>query len=163
MVLKQNGLVAGTTVTGADGKYAFTELPWGDYAVFAEVPGYTQEVTQAVTLSAAAPLREKVDFTIWTAEGSHIITAVSQRKQEFGLDLYPNPTTGMVTIRLSRTTSGKVDVAVFNLLGVQVFRNQYTAQDQIRFDLADRATGIYMVKIGVEGRTFLKKLTLVRR
>jgi hypothetical protein len=160
LVLKQNGLVVANTVTGADGKYSFTGLQAGEYDVFVEVPGYTQNITQKVSVNAANPLKDKVDFTIWTSVGTHIITKVVQVTSEFKVVLYPNPTTGKVNIDLTWNDIRKADISVYNILGVQVFRNQYNAGDLITFDLAENVTGIYLIKIAAEGRTIVKKLTL---
>jgi len=127
MVLKQNGVVVANTVTGTDGKYSFNGLPAGDYDVFVEVLGYTQNVTQKVTLSAANPIKDKVDFTIWTSDGIRIITKIIQVESPFEVILYPNPTSGKVNINLTWNGFRKVDISVYNILGVQVFRNQYNA------------------------------------
>jgi len=163
MVLKQNGVVVANTVTGSDGKYSFTGLPAGVYDVYVEVVGYTQTINQLVELTVASPVKDKVDFTIWTSADTHIITKIVQVDNPFNAILYPNPTTGKVNIDLTWNDIRKVDVTVYNILGVPVFRNQYMAGDRITFDMSGNVTGIFMVKIAAEGRTIVKKLTLDRK
>jgi len=161
VVLKQGGVVVVSTTTAADGTYSFN-IPAGDYGVFVIVPGYTQEVTQNVTVNTANPVKEKVDFTIWTG-ASNIITNVRDLAGDFGIKLYPNPTSGKVNIDLTWNESKKVDVMVYNILGVQVFRNNYFTGEQITIDLSDQVTGIYLLKLNVDGQSFVRKLTLDKR
>jgi hypothetical protein len=57
----------------------------------------------------------------------------------------------------------KAEVTVYNVLGVEVFRNQYHTGELIRLDLTGRATGVYMVKITGGARSVVKKVTVDRR
>jgi hypothetical protein len=158
VVLKQNGVVVVSTLTTADGTYSFA-IPAGDYGVFVIFSGYMQEVTQNVTVNTANPVKDKVDFTIWTG-ASNIITNVRDLAGDTGIKLYPNPTSGKVNIDLSWNESKKVDVMIYNILGVQVFRNNYFTGERITIDLSDQVTGIYLVKLSAEGRSIVRKLTL---
>lgn len=161
VVLKQGSTVIVSTVTAADGTYSFL-VPAGDYSVFVVVPGYTQNVTQNVTVNTANPIKDKVDFTIWTGT-NNIITNVKDLNNDFGFKLYPNPTSGKVNIDLTWNGMSKVDVAIYNILGMQVLRNQYTPGDLITIDMSDQLTGIYLVKLNAEGQSIVRKLTLNRK
>jgi len=163
MVLRQNGAVVASTVTGPDGKYAFTGIPVAEYEVWTEIPGLTQNYNQKVTLTTAIPEKNKVDFTIWSSNGNRVITEVLEVNNLFHVVLYPNPTTGAVNIDLTWGELRKVDVTVYNILGVEVLRKQFNTGEQIRFDLDGNASGVYMVKLQGEGRTMVRKVTLDRR
>jgi hypothetical protein len=160
IVLKQNGVVVANTVTGPDGKYSFTGLPVGVYDVFVEITGYTQDITQKVTLTSTNTVKDKVDFTIWTSGGNRIVTEITQVKNAFDAVLYPNPSAGKVNIDITWNDIKTVDISVFNILGVEIFRNRYRNGELIQFDLSAKAAGVYMVKIGADNRTIVKKLTL---
>lgn len=163
MVLKQNGVVVANATTGADGVYVFSNLPTGEYEVFVEKAGYTQIVSQKVNLSAVNPVKDKIDFTIWTDLGTHIITNINTFKDDIVVTLYPNPTTGLVKIHLDRKDIREVEITVYNSSGTQVFRNQYWTDKLINFDLSGKVSGIYLVKIQSEGQTVIKKLILDKR
>ncbi|HPT32219.1 MAG TPA: putative Ig domain-containing protein, partial [Prolixibacteraceae bacterium] len=163
LVLKQNGLVVANTVTGLNGTYEFTGLAAGVYDVFAEVPGYTQTITQKVTLSTTTPVKDKVDFTIWTSSTTFVITSVQHVESAFTFNLYPNPTTGKVFVDLTWNGLRTADLTVYSILGVQVFRKEYHSGEQITFDMSGQVTGVYMVKVNAEGRTYVKKLILDRK
>jgi hypothetical protein len=162
VVLKQGATVIVSTVTAADGTYSFA-VPDGDYGVFVIVPGYTQNVTQNVTVNSANPIKDKVNFTIWTGTNSFVITRVNNISNDFGVTLYPNPTTGKVNIDLTWNDIRQVDVSVYNILGIQVFRSQYTPGNQITFDMSGQPAGIYLVKLNADDLTIVKKLTLDKR
>jgi hypothetical protein len=78
----------------------------------------------------------------------------------FEVSMYPNPTKGQVTIETGIVSATNVEVAVMNIAGKEVFRKTFSGSDAIRFNLADRASGMYMVLIEVEGQRVVKKLVL---
>jgi hypothetical protein len=78
----------------------------------------------------------------------------------FEVSMYPNPTKGQVTIETGLVSATNVEVAVMNIAGKEVFRKTFSGSDAIRFNLADRASGMYMVLIEVEGQRVVKKLVL---
>lgn len=163
MVLKKSGAVVANTVTAADGTYEFTKLPEGEYEVFVELPGYTQEVSQKATVNAANPVKDKINFTIWTDTNIHIITKVSDLMAGFGMKLYPNPTTGRVNIDLNWKDVREVQVTVFTIQGDQVFRKAYFTGERIVLDLSGNASGMYMIRLDGENRTEISKLVIDKR
>ena len=163
MVLKKNGAIVANTVTGADGTYEFKKLPEGEYEVFVELPGYTQEVSQKATVNAANPVKDKVNFTIWTDNNVHIITKVSDLLAGFGMKLYPNPTTGKVNIDLDWKDVREVLVSVFTIQGDQVFRKAYFTGERIVLDLSGNASGMYMIRLDGENRSEISKLIIDKR
>jgi len=163
MVLKQNGVVVANTVTGTDGTYEFASLPEGEYDVIVDVAGYTQQVNQKVTVNAANPVKDNVNFTLWTYNNDHIITSVPVISEGLGIKLYPNPTQGRVNILLSRKDIRETEVSVYNMSGAEIFRKKYFAGENIVFDLTGKVSGIYMVKISVEGVPVIHKLVLDRK
>jgi len=163
MVLKKDGAIVANTVTGADGTYEFKKLPEGEYEVFVELPGYTQEVSQKATVNAANPVKDKVNFTIWTDNNVHIITKVSDLLAGFGMKLYPNPTTGRVNIDLDWKDVREVLVSVFTIQGDQVFRKAYFTGERIVLDLSGNASGMYMIRLDGENRSEISKLIIDKR
>jgi hypothetical protein len=125
LVLKYNGNFVATAITGADGKYVFDKLPSGYYEVVVELAGYTQDAIRNVSLPDDVQMAQ-VDFTIWVSDNSHVITKFTEVENPFEAILYPNPSTGMVNIDLTWNGIRTVDISVYNMLGVQVFRNHYS-------------------------------------
>ncbi|HOI48091.1 MAG TPA: HYR domain-containing protein, partial [Prolixibacteraceae bacterium] len=162
MILKKNNIIIASTITGSDGKYSFTGLPAGEYDVFVEVPGYTQQVSVKVTLDADHPLKDNVNFTIWMKD-PRVITDVNDIENNFNLGMYPNPTRGKVNVSLTWNDIRDLQVTVYNLVGVELFRKAYRAGDQISFDLSQNVSGMYLVKFEAEGFSAVKKLVLDKK
>ena len=76
--------------------------------------------------------------------------------------LYPNPTKDMVNLQVSRSVSGQVDVAVYTVTGKQVIRRVFSETQLITFSMEDNVSGMYFVKLNIEGKEFVKKLILNR-
>ncbi|MFO8153714.1 T9SS type A sorting domain-containing protein [Thioalkalivibrio sp.] len=81
---------------------------------------------------------------------------------QFGVNLYPNPTQGEVTVDIDAPDLGEVGLSVFGINGKQILRRSYGATDRIIFDMSDHVSGMYFVKIDVDGTQVLKKLILKR-
>jgi hypothetical protein len=163
LLLKLGGNVVATTITGTDGTYAFDKLPAGDYEVAVELAGYTQDAVRKVTVSSAVPLADKIDFTIWTADNTHVITKISDLTNSFGMKIYPNPTTGKVNIDITWKNITDADVIVYNMLGAEVFHQKFFNGEKIIFNLSENSTGEYMVKVKAGDFTKIDKLIIDRR
>jgi hypothetical protein len=58
--------------------------------------------------------------------------------------------------------SGQVDVAVYTVTGKQVIRRVFSETQLITFSMEDNVSGMYFVKLNIEGKEFVKKLILNR-
>lgn len=80
-------------------------------------------------------------------------------------DLYPNPSTGFVTIPVSVTEATDLRISVVNMLGQEVFGKLQALQSggqyqSIQLDLSRLAQGVYQVNLAVQGRVVSKKLVI---
>ncbi|NLO00718.1 MAG: T9SS type A sorting domain-containing protein, partial [Bacteroidales bacterium] len=67
-----------------------------------------------------------------------------------------------VNLQVSRSVSGQVDVAVYTVTGKQVIRRVFSETQLITFSMEDNVSGMYFVKLNIEGKEFVKKLILDR-
>ncbi len=81
----------------------------------------------------------------------------------FELNLYPNPTKGLVTVELQERSATDIEIKVMNLSGAEVFRKNFGANDKIQINLSDQVSGMYMVLIESDGQRVVKKLILDKR
>ncbi|WP_346857051.1 HYR domain-containing protein [uncultured Draconibacterium sp.] len=81
----------------------------------------------------------------------------------FELNLYPNPTKGLVTVELQERSATDIEIKVMNVSGAEVFRKNFGANDKIQFNLSDQVSGMYMVLIEADGQRVVKKLILDKR
>jgi hypothetical protein len=103
---------------------------------------------------------EEVTIGITDPDGENVVTATIDLAVKMGFRLYPNPTRGQVNIEMNGTGIRDTEVSVYTLQGAEVFRKLYKAGDQISIDLSPYVSGVYMVRTGVEGATFLRKVIL---
>jgi len=88
--------------------------------------------TAAIASPAASPLQEDIIVSNGT------------------LGVYPNPNNGQFTLQLNKTEASKAEVLILNAQGSIVERRQVqlTGKGQtLSFNLRDKASGLYMVKV----------------
>ena len=77
-------------------------------------------------------------------------------------NVYPNPTSGNLTIEFTTSSAQAVSVSVINLIGEQVATlfegTVVVGQHREIADLSDLSAGIYMLRIDMNGKTVTRKL-----
>ncbi len=76
---------------------------------------------------------------------SNIITANNEPNLNDNVTIYPNPTTGNITIDLEEITSN-ISISLTNYLGQVVFTKNYLSTDQIKLDI-NAPKGIYILRL----------------
>jgi hypothetical protein len=75
--------------------------------------------------------------------------------------VYPNPTTGMLTIALPDNLTGKdLQLAIYDLTGRKLIDVQSTVKDQFNLDLHKLADGMYSLLIRVDGVQMMRKVVV---
>ncbi len=74
------------------------------------------------------------------------------------IQLYPNPSKGMLNIDLGSITYDLLDIQVFNSAGQLVL----TAQNEVNLDLSEQAEGIYQVLLNVDGELKSERVVLMK-
>lgn len=79
---------------------------------------------------------------------------------------YPNPFNPQTTIRYSIPVSGKIILAIYNLLGQEVNRlvdaHQQAGNHTVVYDASHLASGIYLCKLSTLNETELRKIILLK-
>ena len=87
-------------------------------------------------------------------------------EESLRLAVYPNPTTGDVTVAIPEGMLGPVRIAVYDVLGreVTVLREGTVGTDEhtVRFDAAGLADGIYVVRLEAGGASRTQTVVLTR-
>jgi len=80
-----------------------------------------------------------------------------------GLDLFPNPSTGNVTLSVAIENASNVDIRVFNINGQMVFSQTSVSIDngsKVEMDLQNLSAGTYHVQINGDSVYSVKKLVI---
>ncbi len=76
-------------------------------------------------------------------------------------EFFPNPTTGWTSLELRLEKETEVNIHVYDINGSQVFYlNENGALKNIEFSTKSFPTGIYFVKIHIEGEVYSRKLAV---
>ena len=91
-----------------------------------------------------------------TADGEEIIhlTNLSVKEQSLlNAQLYPNPTTGQLTVEME----GLTEVEVYNLVG-QCLLRQVVSEGTAIIDMSALQNGVYMVKVSANSGSVMQKV-----
>jgi len=88
-------------------------------------------------------------------------TGINEFSDFTGMNIYPNPSSGMITIDLAQN-KGDVEVFVMNTLNEVVYTEStfIMAGKILKIDLSDLVKGIYFVKLRIEDKEKTVKIIL---
>lgn len=105
------------------------------------------------------------DYTVYVAGANgcyapsavypYVVTGVAQYTNSGLIDVFPNPTTGAVTVKVPR---GKNKISLINSVGQIVDEQQSDNNTEINFQV--HQNGIYVVEIVAENQRYIKKLVV---
>lgn len=73
------------------------------------------------------------------------------------LKLYPNPSSESCTLTLSKIYS-TIDIAIYNVLGKQLYKKTYNTTDIITLDTSSYSKGVYLIDVNIDGVSKVLKL-----
>lgn len=74
------------------------------------------------------------------------------------LEIYPNPTTNMITIKGEFLNQRENEIVVYNLLGQNIFQTKFkTSGSQFQIDLSEFENGVYLLKVNEFVRKIVKE------
>ncbi|NQY07863.1 MAG: T9SS type A sorting domain-containing protein, partial [Flavobacteriaceae bacterium] len=79
-------------------------------------------------------------------------------QQDFEVLIYPNPTTGRVTVELPYGDSSSTSLAVYDMIGNRLYQSEVIQTNQSSLDLSQYPSGIYFIKVITEKGTVIKKV-----
>jgi len=130
---------------------------------------YSGTTTQALQVSGTTiGTNNNQAFRCLVTEGNCTDTSVivllsvtpntSVAEYESSIQLFPNPTTGSVTVVLSRPIG---EIEIYNLQGKLLFQKEIS-EKQTQLDLSNYANGVYLIRIEQEGQFTNQKVILQR-
>jgi hypothetical protein len=74
--------------------------------------------------------------------------------------VYPNPTTGMITLEFTQSKGKKTEISVSNLIGAEVFRKEFEVAEKFEVDLSNQVSGIYLLKVIIDNQQYISKIVI---
>ena len=90
-------------------------------------------------------------------------TGIEDAFKNIDVKMFPNPAKNLVTLEISGNNGSDVEVVVMNITGKEVLRKEFQTTDAIQFDMSEHVSGMYFVKLNVDGNEVVKKLILDRK
>ncbi len=106
-----------------------------------------------------ADIEENTGFELYKLV-SEDVTGLSELEDQ-QISMYPNPTTDFVHFDLENNSAQKVNYAVYDISGKQIFSETLNVQNDLVVDLSSFKTGTYVVKINTDKQSFSK--TIIRK
>jgi hypothetical protein len=155
-----SGVITKYDLTNSNGNFQLTNLAFGTYTLYADLPGYTC-VPQTITIGASNPSVSDVELHLYPS----IILGVPNQPEvvaEIGSP-YPNPTQGNITIPVTAKKTSQLAITIYNLLGQSVLNQNNTVgagNQTIQLPTESLAKGIYILQIADRktGATVTKKI-----
>ncbi len=118
-----------------------------------------------VTLIAKATdvLGETATSTFNICVEGYPTAAIDVKASIFDVQMYPNPAKGEVNLNLIASKTMDSEVIVRSITGSEVLKKEFKATEQIKIDLSDQVTGIYLVTLKTAEKSVVKKLILDRK
>ncbi len=151
-----------TTTTDANGSYFFKDLPFGNYTIYVDMPGLEKDSVYDVVVDATTNqftgLNYGVDSVkVYILPGIGIEDILSSDNSE--MNVFPNPVKEIATIQYALNVNAKVELAVYNILGVKVQTlvnaHLQSGEYECNFNPKSKSLepGVYFVSLTVAGRT----------
>lgn len=159
--LKLQGCNTASYISGRDNIFAADQASTGgvDYCLIADVFTRRGMGLNATSGLATNALDQVEDFTPFPA-GPNCTLAVNYFEANDMIRIYPNPTNGMLNVRVNQFV-GSVNIQVVDLNGRIVFATNATDFNvEKTIDLSQLQKGIYVLKVSGEGLNYNEKIIL---
>jgi hypothetical protein len=83
-------------------------------------------------------------------------TGLSSLSNEIGLEVYPNPSNGKITLEYSGV--GVAQVSLFTIQGKLVYQSMHKSSDEI--DLQVIKTGVYLLQVELQDKIAMQKIVI---
>ena len=150
------------TLTNTDGYYEFTNIPAGTYRVIIDIPGLGMVSTPIIEVGE----NEDVIGTNYTITNSGIKVTeqvgIDNFETNSGISVYPNPTTGQLTIRTVVETwhaPSPQNIQIYDISGRVVDGWTYAIRpnnNEFTIDISHLQQGMYYLRVGNETVKIIK-------
>ncbi|MCL2041238.1 MAG: T9SS type A sorting domain-containing protein [Bacteroidales bacterium] len=150
-----------STVSVENGYFEFQNLPVGMYRVVLDIVGLEMLSYRVIEITEDGTIIDDLELEI-TEDGAITIggeVSITDVNDGNGIAVYPNPTSGLLTICDMRCAI--CDIAIFDVIGraVVVAQSQIANRtSHIALDLSNLPAGVYFIRITTENGIVTKKV-----
>jgi hypothetical protein len=168
------GQLVTSTQTDSSGTYTFSSVAYGNYVVYADIPGLGRDSSYAVNVDAVNSDYENLNYYV-DSTNVYIVpdasTGISQtnntviKNPEF--KLYPNPASAAANIEYTIPGDAIVSLGIYNVLGIKVIDlvNKKQMSGTYKYSVSNQKdknliAGVYFVTLIIDGKISILRLII---
>ncbi len=78
------------------------------------------------------------------------------------IDVYPNPTSGILNINFANAVNEEVSVEIYDVIGKLMSQRSYNSSSELTMDISNYPEGMYIIKVSTPSFITNKKITLTK-
>lgn len=164
LLLNNDEECASYLYSNAGGEYTFSELPYGNYIVYAEVPG-KETIPAYITIDANNPTLNNLDLIILSGQIVFSVKEIASEFVESINNIYPNPAREKAYLEVNMTRPSSIQVDILNYAGQKVYSlSDYLTQGKhiMILETHSLARGMYTVLLTTQDNVRIaEKLIIV--
>ncbi|MBS1634689.1 MAG: T9SS type A sorting domain-containing protein [Bacteroidetes bacterium] len=155
------------TTSDANGHYAFSNLPPGNFFILVDIPGLDTSSTYHRVITINGEDYNFLDFVVDSQKVNPIYTNPTSVNDIVIADnvirVFPNPANTFVNINYSLLESSKVELAIYDMIGKQVkhvvsANNESAGEHKQQVSIDDLSAGVYFIKLRINTKEATIKL-----
>ena len=94
---------------------------------------------------------------------SNTPTSINEIKNNFSLNLYPNPAINSTTLEIYSDYNSDIEINIIDVLGKNVFNKitkVYSGKNMTTLDIRNLQNGVYFINTSINNNVISKKLTV---
>lgn len=137
--------ILGWTLSGGDGSFAFSGLPYGSYRLIGEKAGYSPRISPLIILSPSHPIAG--DINLLVQQKSIGIEVPDPGKQIHEITVYPNPAKDYLWLTLPTNELGtQARLTIYSSSGKSIWEQQLLIPgggSPVEIDMDELDSGLY--------------------
>lgn len=161
-----DSLVMNYAISDSQGKYSFSNIDFGSYYVYVDVPGLNLDDTYTITFDVVLAEYTDLDFCLDTFSiyACELVSIENMQPVTQGVNVYPNPFTDGFTVEFELKYQMNVEISVYNLLGEYIATLEQglrsAGHHSIAMDnaIVGHTEGIYVLKLNLGESSIMKRI-----
>ena len=164
-----NGLPVSLITTDENGAYAFSEIAVGDYSIYVDIPGITQQTTHYFSITESDTEQLALDFVVDVVWDMDINSVSNTSIPEIinilnSISIFPNPTNSeYIMLQSSLLNQRELEVVIISEAGsIMLQRDLYVIGGQIKLDLFGFIPGNYILRMKIDSEIQYRKIVVLK-
>lgn len=158
-----------TTVTDLGGQFSFSNVGFGSYTIYVDIPGLLRDSSYEVTVDAANNQFLDLNYLV-DSMAVYVLPNIGLEDlmdESAGLKVFPNPVEDQSTIEYILASNAKVDLSISNVFGVQVqsIVNGYQLAGNYNYQFNSNnsllKSGVYFVTLSIDDKQITQSILVI--